>query len=210
MDPITLKNGVRRRISSLPQESSSEGENTVSVSVSGALVPWVLRFWARLGSSSVYVGAVRIFAAQENRLVAICAIPGARWFEVEGLAQDGTVDELVVGFDGTQSAGGPWGVHPIHGASVDGSRSYRVVWGVAGAVTVTGEVYGWAAYTTQAGATVAVAGAPALAFGPVIVPQNGAINGDARGIIAPVSTWTFTNTDSYFIEYVPPGSVYDG
>jgi hypothetical protein len=211
MSGITLKNGVRRRIASLPEEGSSNGENTVAVSATGASLPWVLRFWARLGRSSVYIGAVRIFASQENRLVAICSIPGAREFEVEGQAQDGAVvDEIAVDFEGIDARGGPWGVHAIRGNSVDGSRSYRVITGTVGAVTVTGEVFGWAAWTTQAGGTIAVAALPALGFGPIDVPQNGAINGNAMGLLAPVSTWTFTNTDGYSIEYVPPGSFYDG
>ena len=210
MSGITLKNGIRRRIGSLPQEGETEGENTVSVFASGALVPWVLRFWARLGPNSVYVGAVRIFAAQENRLVAICSIPGARWFEVEGRAADDSVDELLVDFGGLEAKGGPWGVHPIHGASVDGSRSYRVIRGTAGVVTVTGEVWGWAARSVLPAATIGVTAQPGLGFGPIDVPQNGSVQGDARGMLAPVSVWTFTNTAAFFIEYFPPGSVYDG
>jgi hypothetical protein len=79
---------------------------------------------------------------------------------------------------------------------------------------------GGAAMATVAAATLAVAAqpqtspvtttTPALAIGPIAVPVNGEVNGNARGILAPVSTWTFVNTDSYLIEYLPPGIVFDG
>jgi hypothetical protein len=75
---------------------------------------------------------------------------------------------------------------------------------------VTGEVFGWAAHAAVAGATVGVTANPGLAFGPIDVPINGAVNGNAQGMIAPISTWTFTNTAGFFIEYVAPGTNYDG
>jgi hypothetical protein len=211
MSKYTLRNGIRRTISSVPEEQNFTGENTVSVSVTGGVMPWMLHFWARIGTSRVYVGAVRVFAAQQTRLVAIVSIPGAKEFEVEGKGNNAaTDDELAVEFEGIEARGGPWGVHPIPGNSVNGARSYRVLTGTNGSVVVTGEVWGWAAYATAAAATVAVAALPGLGFGPIGVPINGSVQGDARGILAPVSTWTFTNTSGFLIEFFPPGGLFDG
>jgi len=203
-----LNNGVRTVIASRPQDG--QPEDCVAVIASGGRQPWVLRFYARLGTHRAYLGAVRLFALQTERVVAYLSAPGAQGFETEGESLVTTADRLGIEFVGTVVRGGPWGVQSVLGASVNAARSYRCVTGVAGAVTVTGEVYGWAAQTSQAGASVAVAAQPALGFGPLIVPQNGTIAGDARGLLAPVSTWTFVNTDSYFIEFVPPGGVFDG
>jgi hypothetical protein len=210
MAKTTLKNGLQRRVASVPQDGHP-GENTVAVVVSGGVLPWVLRFWARIGSLHAYVGAVRTFAMPGDRVVAVVSMPGATAFEVEGQANDPTaVDEIGIHFEGIDSRGGPWGVHAMPGVSVDAARSYRVLTGTAGVMTVTGEVWGWAATASVAAATVAVAAPPGLAFGPVAVPVNGEVNGNARGILAPVSTWTFVNTDSFLIEYLPPGIVFDG
>jgi hypothetical protein len=209
MSEATLKNGVRRTIASSPQEDHA-GENTVSVVVAGGTIPWVLRFWARFGIARAYVGAVRIFPTRDHRVVAVCSMPGATQWEVEGIGATTATDELEIHFEGCESCCGPFGVHAIPGNSVDGSRSYRVTRGTAGTVTVTGEVFGWAAHAILAGASVSVAANPALAFGPIDVPQFGAVNGDGRGLVAPVSTWTFVNTAGFFIEYVAPGTVFDG
>jgi hypothetical protein len=206
-----LRNGVRSSVASLPQ-TDHPAEDVVSVVVNGGKIPWVLRFWARLGIHRVYMGAVRIFASRTHRLVAVLSAPGALAFEVEGKGADTTRDDLEIHFEGIQSRGGPWGVTAIPGNSVLGARSYRVLTGVGDPATVPviGEVHGWTAYTTQAGGTVTVAALPALGFGPVIVPQNGSISGNAMGLLAPASTWDFLNVDSYMIEYIPPGTEYDG
>ncbi len=209
MSELTLKNRVRRSIVSAPQEDHAV-ENTVSCIVAGGTIPWVLRFWAHLGSNRAYAGAVRIFPARDHRVVAVCSLPGARYWEVEGEGATTAIDEIEVHFEGMEACCGPYGVHPVPGNSVSGSRSYRTASGVAGVVAITGEVFGWAAYATVAGASVAVAANPALGFGPIAVPAGGATNGNAMGLLAPVSTWTFTLTDAYFIEYVAPGTFYDG
>lgn len=210
MAKITLKNGLQRRVASVPQDGHP-GENTAAVVVSGGSVPWVLRFWGRVGPLRAYVGAVRLFAAPGDRVVAVVSMPGATAFECEGQATDpAAVDEIGVHFEGIEARGGPWGVQAIPGMAVDAARSYRVATGTAGVVTVTGEVWGWAATASVAGATVAVAAPPGLAFGPVPVPVNGEAGGNARGILAPVSTWTFVNTDGYLIEFLPPGTTFDG
>lgn len=206
---LTLKNGVVRRIASVPEEGH-ETENAVACVVAGGTIPWVLRFWARLGSNLCYAGAVRIFPSKNHRVVAVCSMPGARAWEVEGRAATNAPDELLIHFEGQQDRGGPYGVHAIPGNSVEGARSYRVARGTAGAVTVVGEVFGWAAHATVAGATVAVTANPTLSFGPIDVPLNGAVRGNAHGLLAPESTWTFTNTAGFFIEYVAPGTIYDG
>lgn len=206
-----LRNGVRSMVASVPQQDH-DFEDVVAVLVNGGKIPWVLRFWARLGTERVYIGAVRVFASRQHRLAAVLSVPGARGFEVEGKGADTTRDDLLIHFEGIQGRGGPWGVTPVPGISVLGARSYRVLTGVGDPATVvcTGEVLGWTAYTTQAAATVSVAALPALGFGPIIVPQNGSISGDAMGLLAPVSTWDFVNVDSYVIEFVPPGLEYDG
>lgn len=204
----TLKNGVRRIIASVPEHQHTD-ENTVSVVVNGGVIPWVLRFWARLGTHRCYVGAVRIFPSRDSRVVAVCSMPGAKSWEVEGRGYDATTDEIQVHFEGLPGCAGPWGVQAIPGISVDGARSYRVQTGVAGVVQVTGEVFGWAAYAVAAGATVTAAGLPALGFGPVPVPI-GSVEGNAMGLLAPISTWTFAGTSGYMIEYVPPGGGFDG
>jgi hypothetical protein len=209
MPQFSLKNGIRRTVGSAPQQDHP-CENTVAVAVRGAVVPWVLRFWCLLGNHRSYAGAVRIFASQDQRVVAVCSMPGASMWEVEGRAYDGTQDELVVHFEGLEACAGPYGVHAIPGNSVDGGRSYRVITGAAGVVVVTGEVFGWAARATAINATVAVAALPALGFGPIGVPAAGEVNGNAMGLLAPVSTWTFVGTSGYVIEYVPPGINFDG
>jgi hypothetical protein len=206
-----LTNGVRNIVASEPQRDH-DTEEIVAVMVNGGRIPWVLRFWARLGASRVYIGGVRIFASRTNRLVAVLSAPGARSFEVEGKGADTTPDNLEISFEGVPGRGGPWGVTPIPGNSVLGARSYRVLTGVGSPAIVncTGEVHGWTAYTTQAGATIVITAQPNLVLGPIIVPQNGSISGDAMGLLAPVSVWTFGNVDAYLIEYVPPGLEYDG
>ena len=209
MSDNLLQNGVPRTVASIP--STPSGENTVAVVVSGGSGPWLLRFWAFVGNQRTYVGAVRFFADRHSRLVAIVAIPGAVRYECEGMAADvNSRESIEIQFEGIESRGGPWGVTPIHGISVDGARSYRVATGVSGTFTITGQVYGWAAETTLAGAGVTVTADPAVLFGPITVPQNGSVRGNAMGLIAPVSTWTFTNVNAWMIEYVPPGLDFDG
>ena len=204
-----LQNGVPRIVASIPNDPN--GENTVAVIADGGSGPWVLRFWARLGGLRTYVGAVRFFADRHARLVAIVSVPGAASYECEGMAADVTSSESIrVTFEGIESRGGPWGVTAIPGLSVAGARSYRVERGTSGVVTITGEVFGWAAETTLAGATITVSADPAIGFGPITVPQNGAVRGNAMGLLAPVSTWTFANVDAWIIEYVPPGLDFDG
>lgn len=204
-----LQNGVRKRLASLPQRKASE--NGCAVLLEGGSMPWHLQFWAAFGSQKAYLGGIRAFALVESRLVAFIACPGADYFEVEGQGADvSTNDRVMVSFQGADLRGGPWGVSAVPGTSVLGSRSYRVVTGAAGVVVVTGEVFGWAARATAPGATVAVAATPALSWGPVGVPANGEVHGDARGILAPVSTWTFVGTTGYLIEFAPPGGVFDG
>jgi hypothetical protein len=204
-----LENGVRKIVSCKPADGRPD--DCYSVVVNGGILPWVLRFRAKLQNCAPYVGAVRIFPSQLERLVAIVSVPGAVSLEVEGSATDrATRDRIGIHIESTICRGGPWGVTPIHGVSVDGARSYRVITGVSGAVVVTGQVYGWAARAVAAGATVSAAAGPALAIGPIGVPPNGEVNGDARGLMAPISTWTFVNTTGYILEVVPPGDVFDG
>jgi hypothetical protein len=193
----------------VPQEDHA-AENTVAVVVQGGTIPWVLRFWAMLGSNRAYAGAVRIFPMKDARIVAICSMPGARSWVVDGRGATSAPDEIDVHFEGIEARGGPWGVHAIPGASVDGTRSYRVERGTFGPVTVIGEVFGWAAHAVLPGATVGVTANPYLNFGPIDVPNGGAVNGNCRGLLAPVSNWLFTNTAGFFIEYVAPGTLYDG
>lgn len=210
MAEFTLKNGLQRRIASVARDGHP-GENTVAVILSGGIVPWVLRFWARLGPNLAYIGAVRVFANPTQRVAAVLSMPGAQAFEVEGQANTpNAVDEIGVDFEGLEARGGPWGVFPIPGVSVPWARSYRVLTGTVGVVPVVGEVWGWAARATNPGATVTVSALPGLSFGPVAVPANGEVHGDARGILAPESTWTFAGTSGYIIEYAPPGGGFDG
>jgi len=213
MSECTLKNGVRRIIASA-SEAGHPDENTVAVVVDGGTIPWVLRFWARLGVNRAYAGAVRIFPSADHRVVAVCSMPGAHAWEVEGRGATSADDEIEIHFEGMEACCGPFGVHAIPGNSVSGCRSYRVIDGTFGAVVVTGEVFGWTAWATAAGATVQAAAGPALAavFAPaaLIVPTNGFVEGNAMGLLAPVSTWTFTGTSAFKIEYVPPGILYDG
>lgn len=206
----TLKNGLQRRVASVARDGHP-GENTVAVVVEGGSAPWILRFYAKLGQHRAFMGAVRLHQLTTQRVVAVLSMPGASSFEVEGQANNPTLlDEISVSFEGIEARGGPWGVFPVPGVSVAWARSYRVVTGTAGVVVVTGEVWGWAARAINPGATVAVAAAPGLSFGPVAVPPNGEVHGDARGILAPVSTWTFVGTTGYLIEFAPPGGVFDG
>ena len=197
-------------MASVPQEDHAT-ENTVGVVVIGGTLPWVLRFWARLGTHRAYLGGVRIHAMTRARIVAVASCPNARAFEVEGQATDPAAqDALTVHFEGIDAKGGPWGVQAIPGVSVPYARSYRVLTGAAGAVPVVGEVFGWAARASAAGATVAATAGPGLAFGPVTVPVNGSVQGNCMGAMAPASNWTFVGTDGYLIEYFPPIGEFDG
>lgn len=201
---LTLKNRIRRSILSSPQEDHPN-ENTVACIVAGGTIPWVLRFWAHLGSNRAYAGAVRIFPSRDHRIVAVCSMPGARNWEVEGEGATTATDELEIHFEGMESCCGPFGVHAVPGNSVAFGKSYTVATGTAAVVQIVGEVWGWAAYATAAGATVTVAAPPTAGFGPIAVPVNGEVSGNARGILAPVSTWTFAGTSGYLIEYMAPG-----
>lgn len=212
MAKFTLRNGQRQTVPPSPEGSGIVG-STLSVVQTGGLVPWVLQFWARFGSHRSYVGAVRTFVARNSRVVAVCSMPGADTWEVEGRAATDVRDEIELHLQGINAAGGPFGVSALPGNSVDACRSYRVLDGVAGVVAVVGEVYGWAAWATAANATVQVAAPPALVgFLPLAlaVPVNGSVRGNALGKLAPVTAWTFTNTSQYMIEYFPPGTIFDG
>lgn len=204
-----LQNGVRQTVGTFPEDARAE--NGIAVAAAGGRSIWVLHFWALMRSVRTYAGSVRLFTGSGSRLAAIVAVPGARAFEVMGRAADATSNEqLELEIEGIECRGGPWGVAPIPGNSIAGARSYRVASGVAGAVTVTGDVLGWAARATLAGASVSVVALPALSFGPVAVPQNGEVHGNAERLLSGVSTWTFVNTSGYLIEYVPPGYEFDG
>jgi hypothetical protein len=207
---IFLQNGILGQFAA-SSPSDANPEDCCAVIVSGGNQPWILRIYAKLNTQKVYLGAVRLFNLQKTRVGAIVSCPGAQSFEVEGEASSTTADTLGIDFVGTQARGGPWGVSPVPGISVDGARSYRVLTGISGVVTVVGEVLGWAARTAQAGGTVAWVAPPSLVQPAIGVPQNGEVNGNADGLLAPESTWTFTNTDGYIIEYVPPGAFpFDG
>lgn len=206
----TLKNGVADIVASVPQEDHPT-ESAVTLIATGGTIPWLLKVFARLGSRRAYVGAVRTFATRAQRVVAVCSLPGAAIWEVEGRGATDTIDEIGIHFEGDVAPLVMPGVHAIPGNSIDGARSYRIAQGVSGSVSVTGEVFGWAAHTTLAGATVACSANPSLSFGPIDVPINGSVKGDCKGLLAPVSTWTFVNTSGFFIEYVAPGAdIYDG
>lgn len=206
---IILQNGVRLVAASVPQEDHPD-ENTVGVVVTGGTLAWVLRFWARLGTHRAYLGGVRLHAMTRTRVAAIVSCPNARAFEVEGQATSNAADALEIHFEGLQARGGPWGVQAMPGVSVPYARSYRVLTGAAGVVPVVGEVFGWAARASAAGATVAATAGPGLTFGPVAVPINGSVQGNCMGAMAPASTWTFVGTDGYLIEYFPPIGEFDG
>lgn len=208
-----LRNGILQPIGSRPQEGRAE--DCAAIVVSGGTVPWVLRISARCGNFVARLGAVRVYPMPISRVVAFVASPGAKGFEVSGYALTDpaagiATDSLDVHIEGTPARGGPWGVQAVPGFSVLQSRSYRVLTGVAGVVNVTGEIHGWAAWAAGAGATVAAAALPTLGFGPVGVPAGGAVRGNCLGEMAPVSTWTFTNTSGYLIEYFPPFGESDG
>lgn len=200
-----------RRVASMPQ-SNRPGENTHAVIAQGAQYPWVLHFVSVIGGHKTHVGSVRTFpTVRESALVAIVSIPGAVAVEVWGqCAVPNVTDEVRIDFEGIEAKGGPWGVHPIPGASVAGGRSYRVVTGVAGGpIVVTGTVLGWTA-TSTAGGTVTATAQPSLTIGPIVIPAGTTISGDAREMLAPSSNWTFAGTDSFVIEYIPPNGQFDG
>lgn len=209
-----LRNGIPKVIGSAPQEGRAE--DCAAIVVTGGTVPWVLRFSARCGNYVARLGGVRIYPSALSRVVAVVASPGAKGFEVSGYALTDSAagivqDSLDVHIEGTPARGGPWGVQAIPGMSVLLSRSYRVIGGTnGGPITVTGEVHGWAARATAPGATVTITTLPGLTIGPLPVPALGEINGDALGVIAPVSNWTFTGTSEYMIEYFPPFGETDG
>jgi hypothetical protein len=212
MPHYSLRNGIRKTVPDIQQGAQIAG-NGMSVVMTGGIIPWVLRFWAFFGTHRSYVGAVRTFATQNSRVVAVCAMPGASSWEVEGRGATNAADEIELHLEAEDCRGGPFGVTALIGNSVEAGRSYRVLDGVSGPVVVEGEVYGWAAWAIAAGATVQAVAPPNLqAFMPLAlgVPQNGSVRGNARGAISPVSAWTFTNTSQFMIEYFPPGIVFDG
>lgn len=204
---VTLKNGLQGVVASVPQ-SDHQTESAVTCIATGGTIPWTLRFFARLGSRRAYVGAVRTFATKSERVVAVCSLPGAAIWEVEGRGATDVQDEIGIHFEGDVSPLIQPGVHAIPGNSVAGARSYSVLTGTVGSVVVTGEVLGWAARSDVAGASVVVTSPfGGLNFGPIGVPEGGEVNGNCQGLIAPISTWTFVNTSGYLIEYVPPGNL---
>lgn len=212
MTQNTLQAGnPARRIASVPQ-GDSKGENTHAIIAQGSVHPWVLHFVSVIGGRKCLVGSVRTFpTSKEAHLVAIVSIPGAVSVEVWGQCSVPSVkDEMSIDIEGIEAKGGPWGVFPIPGASVAGGRSYRVITGVAGGpIVVTGTVLGWTA-TSTAGGTVTATALPSLTIGPIVIPPGSTISGDARGLLSPVSNWTFVGTDSYAIEFVPPDGQFDG
>ena len=142
--------------------------------------------------------------------MALVCVPGATAYEVTGeVSIPGTIDQLQVDLEGIEATGGPWGVQAVRGHSVDGARSYRALSGVSGGpIIVQGTVFGWTAYSVGGG-SVTVAAGPSLSW-TVPVPAGATASGDCRGRLAPLSAWTFAGTDSYFIEYEPPGETFDG
>jgi hypothetical protein len=207
-DRYTLRNGVYREVTSVG--ANGRRENTVCIVQTGGVIPWVVRLWANLGIQRVYCGAVRSYPTRTTRLIAVASVPGADTWTAEGQGATTAADEISIEFLGTTDGAGFVGVKPVLGASVEGARAYRAVSGTAGTVTISGEIWGWAAHASLPGASVSCSGDPALAFGPIDVPANGGTSGDCRGLMAPTSTWTFAGTDGYFIEYVPFGNTYDG
>src|SRR5512136_1107282 len=203
----TLKNGLAGKVASVPQEDHAT-ESAVTVIATGGTIPWTLRFYAKFGTRRAYVGSVRTFATKAQRVIAVCSLPGAAIWEVEGNGATDAADEIGIHFEGDVSPLVIPGVHAMPGNSVNGARSYSVITGTVGSVTVTGEVMGWAARSDVAGASLSVTSPFGnLALGPIGVPEGGEVNGNCQGLIAPVSTWTFVNTTGYLIEVVPPGSV---
>jgi hypothetical protein len=203
----TLKNGARDVIASVPQEGHPT-ESAVTVLATGGTIPWTLRFYARFGTRRAYAGSVRTFPTKEQRVIAVCYLPGAAIWEVEGVGATNAKDEIAIHFEGDERVGLPPGVHAMLGNSVDGARSYAIATGTSGNVNITGEILGWAARTDVPGATVSITSPFGnLALGPIAVPEGGEVNGNGKGLIPPLSSWAFVNTTGYLIEYIPPGNV---
>jgi len=206
MRNVNIRAGLRDVITFEPKTA----ENAVSVVVQGGTVPWCLHFRAQIADRRAYVGSVKLFATKDPRLVAVVSCPGASKWEVSGEPTVlGAKDQIEVALNGHESKGGPWGVVPIAGNSVDGARAYRIISGTSGGpIVVTGTVYGWTAYSV-AGGSVTCTASPAFSF-TVPIAAGTSVSGDCRGCAPPVSNWTFTGTDSYFLEVLPPGGAFDG
>lgn len=185
-------------------------DNCIAVSMLGGAAPWLLRFWALLGGRRIYLGGVRTYVAQPERLVAIVSCPAAQRFEVEGHCYTtNSRDQISLFLTGFASTAGPWGVQAVPGNSVAGARSIRTLSGVNGAILVTGEVHGWRV-RSAAGGTLTIQVSPTLTIGPIAVPAGVLVEGDFLGQLGPSSIWTFIGTDSYSIEMTPPGGLLDG
>jgi len=208
-DNNVLNSAVPQTICTTP--SADGNDNCIAVSMLGGAMPWLLRFWAMLGNRRVYLGGVRTFVAQPERLIAIVSCPAADKFEVEGncYGTRGATDQISLFLTGFASTAGPWGVQAVPGNSISGSRSLRVLSGVNGAILVNGEVHGWAV-TSAAGGTLTIVVSPTLTIGPIAIPAGVPVSGDFQGRLGPQSVWTFVGTDDYMIEMAPPGGTLDG
>lgn len=185
-------------------------DNCIAVSMLGGAAPWLLRFWALLGGRRIYLGGVRTYVAQPERLVAIVSCPAAQRFEVEGHCYDSRLaDQISLFLTGFASTAGPWGVQNVPGNSVEGSRSIRTITGVNGVILVVGEVHGWSV-ESAAGGTLTIVVSPTLTIGPITIPAGVPVSGNYLGKLGPQSVWTFVGTDNYLIETIPPGGTLDG
>lgn len=181
---------------------------------SGSDVPWRLQIYAQGGtdgerSGYSYVGAVRLLPWQgsADRVVAFAHVPGAQSWAIDGRPEQRTRrDELRLDLLSAEGSG-PFGVHSVRGASLDGSRSMRITSGVSGGpVNILGQVYGWSAVAGAVDATVLIY-MPGMVFpGQVVTIPAGTSFGDelAQGSSDFVE-FTFTNTLSYVIDWEAPG-----
>lgn len=182
-----------------------------------SLAAWRLRFYVQGGdegeqSGYAYVGSVRTlpWSPGSSRVVALCSVPGARQWAVDGRPEDRSFTGRLR-LDCIASPHlGSLGVHPVDGVSLAGARSLRVISGAAGLVNVPGAVLGWTATSDPLIPGSVSVQMPGWTAPTIIALQPGQTLSDHYGEASGDSvSFTFINTVSYVVDYELTGNGVD-
>ncbi len=174
---------------------------------------WLLTIYADTGVGMSMLGRIRTLPWDSGRrTLAICAMPGARAWEVAGkrivpvpawgavpgdpVALSGN-DRLGLWMTSTRQVGGPWGITPIRGFA-EIAKTPKAISGVSGAFTVRGNVTGWTAFNANVldGSVVVNAQAPRIVPG-----SGGIIQGGPVPYLGYANFFDFAGTTAYTVEY---------
>jgi hypothetical protein len=180
------------------------------------LSPWRLRFFVQGGdggeqSGFAYVGSVRTLPWNSggDRVVAIACVPGARQWAVDGRPEQANYTSRLRLDMISSKCCGTYGVQPMAGVSLPNAQSLQFLSGVDGAVSVPGICTGWTAVAGAAGATARIQMEGFPLGVPIIIPPNVALGDSFPGTAGVFTTFIFTDTLSYLIDYLVPGEGVD-